>query len=142
MSDNFFTAENVVAIVLAIIVVIIFTIPVILLFLSENTNAELATPDTTTVYSLVANRLNASPIDTLNSFFTNAPPFQISSAPKTRSRSRSTLIIPSPFRGSPPTGVTQTPRPILNANNLKFNNNSNNSTKSTKNKKHRRSSKA
>jgi hypothetical protein len=38
--------------------------------------------------------------------------------------------------------VTQTPRPILNANNLKFNNNSNNSTKSTKNKKHRRSSKA
>lgn len=137
--DNFFTAENVVAIVLAIIVVIIFTIPVILLFLSENTNAELATPATTTiVHSLVANRLNASPIDTPNSFFTNAPPFQIFSAPKTRSRSRSTLIIPSPFRGSPPTGVTQTPRPILNAKNLNFNN----SNKSTKNKKHRRSSKA
>jgi hypothetical protein len=137
--DNFFTAENVVALVLAIIVVIIFTIPVILLFLSENTNAELATPDTTIVYSLVANRLNASPIDTPNSFFTNAPPFQISSAPKTRSRSRSTLIIPSPFHGSPPTGVTQTPRPILNANNLNFNDNS---KKSTKIKKHRRSSKA
>ena len=143
MSDNLFKTENVIAIVLAIIVVIIFTIPVILLFLSGNTNAALPrwrnprlTNAQTSLFTNVESFPQSSaasstlPILIIPSPLRRSPPTGVTHTP------RPILIIPRPLRRSPPTGVTQTPRPILNAENLNFNKNPN------KIKKNRRSSKA
>lgn len=90
MSDNLFKTENVIAIVLAIIVVIIFTIPYIfILFFSRNVNPRL--------------------INAQSSLFSNAETFE----PSSSSNNQPILIVPSPPRRIPPTGVPQTPRPTL-----------------------------